>query len=295
MKHKVYWTVLECICRFLGISTAAVLTGVGVETLLQGRFKSLGYYLLFSAAAVAICELSFFLHLLLSSCFTQCWRTGSRALWKQSSSMVGSEASPTPDSSSCQSESTMYVCWRKIARLGGFQKFLGYVLLSVACFLHPVLVWHVTIPGTMLVVTGVAYFLLSKQKKLKPTKESSGQTEQYADPTATAVAMTHTGDTEQTYTFNSTIVEKKASLFHQMGSILRVKKDKLSPKDTEDKVDQKRQVQFQEKVIKIIPSITESLEEQESEPEETTSDTAPIITPPDSRNMLISQMTTGLF
>ncbi|XP_030059039.1 transmembrane protein 72 isoform X3 [Microcaecilia unicolor] len=241
MKHKVYWTVLECICRFLGISTAAVLTGVGVETLLQGRFKSLGYYLL------------------------------------------------------CQSESTMYVCWRKIARLGGFQKFLGYVLLSVACFLHPVLVWHVTIPGTMLVVTGVAYFLLSKQKKLKPTKESSGQTEQYADPTATAVAMTHTGDTEQTYTFNSTIVEKKASLFHQMGSILRVKKDKLSPKDTEDKVDQKRQVQFQEKVIKIIPSITESLEEQESEPEETTSDTAPIITPPDSRNMLISQMTTGLF
>nr|XP_033799355.1 transmembrane protein 72 isoform X2 [Geotrypetes seraphini] len=265
MKHKVCWTVLECVCRFLGISTAAVLTGVGVETLLQGRFKSLGYYLLFSAAAVAVCELSFFLHLLLSSCFT------------------------------CQSESTMYVCWKKIARLGGFQKFLGYVLLSVACFLHPVLVWHVTIPGTMLVVTGVAYFFLSKQKKIKTTKESSGQTEQYADPTGTAVAMTYTGDTEQTYTFNSTIVEKKASLLQQMGSVIRVNKVMLSSQDTEDKVDQKRQVHFQEKVIKIIPSITESLDEQESEPEETTSDTAPIITPSDARNMVTSQMTTGLF
>lgn len=33
-------------------------------------------------------------------------------------------------------------CW-----LGCFQKFLAYLLLSVACFLHPVLVWHVTIPG----------------------------------------------------------------------------------------------------------------------------------------------------
>ncbi|XP_029465472.1 transmembrane protein 72 [Rhinatrema bivittatum] len=265
MKYKVCWTVLECVCRFLGISTAAVLTGVGIETLLQTQFKSLGYYLLFAAAAVAICELSFFLHLLLSSCFT------------------------------CQSELTIYVCWRKIARLGGFQKFLGYVLLSVACFLHPVLVWHVTIPGTMLVITGVAYFLLSKQKKIKPTKESFGQTEQYTDSTATAVAMTCTGDTEQTYTFNSTFKERKASLFLQMSSILRVNKDKLSPKDTVDTVEQKKQVHFKEKVVKIIPSITESLDEQESEPEETTSDTAPIITPPDSRIMMTSQMTTGLF
>lgn len=44
-------------------------------------------------------------------------------------------------------ESLTQACWKRARCPGSFQKFLGYTLLSVACFLHPVLVWHVTIPG----------------------------------------------------------------------------------------------------------------------------------------------------
>lgn len=46
MKLQVFWTGLEYTCRLLGITTAAVLIGVGTETFLQGRFKSLAFYLL---------------------------------------------------------------------------------------------------------------------------------------------------------------------------------------------------------------------------------------------------------
>ncbi|CAL8284165.1 unnamed protein product [Arctogadus glacialis] len=34
-------------------------------------------------------------------------------------------------------------CW-----IGGFHKFLYYAIMSLVCFLHPVLVWHAVIPGT---------------------------------------------------------------------------------------------------------------------------------------------------
>lgn len=34
-----------------------------------------------------------------------------------------------------------------MARIGGFHKFLYYSIMSVVCFLHPVLVWHAVIPG----------------------------------------------------------------------------------------------------------------------------------------------------
>lgn len=44
-------------------------------------------------------------------------------------------------------DSLAHACWKRARRPGSFQKFLGYTLLSVACFLHPVLIWHVTIPG----------------------------------------------------------------------------------------------------------------------------------------------------
>lgn len=49
-------------------------------------------------------------------------------------------------------DSLAHACWKQARRPGSFQKFLGYTLLSVACFLHPVLVWHVTIPGEKLVL-----------------------------------------------------------------------------------------------------------------------------------------------
>lgn len=47
----------------------------------------------------------------------------------------------------CRPGSLAYRTREKARWLGCFQKFLAYMLLSVACFLHPVLVWHVTIPG----------------------------------------------------------------------------------------------------------------------------------------------------
>ena len=47
----------------------------------------------------------------------------------------------------CQPGSLAYRAREKARWLGCFQRFLAYMLLSVACFLHPVLVWHVTIPG----------------------------------------------------------------------------------------------------------------------------------------------------
>ncbi|XP_053548872.1 transmembrane protein 72 [Bombina bombina] len=253
----------------------AVLLGVGIETLQQGQFPNLAYYLLFSSVAVSACEGAFFLHLFLTSCIR------------------------------CQSEPPLYICLGKTARMGGFQRFVGYGLLSVACFLHPVLVWHVTIPGTMLIVTGVAYLLLSKRKKVKLGKECITQAEYYTDPSATAIVMTRAGDTEQTYTFNSSFREKRQSLLTQMRSILKVKKDNLPPKNTgTDKVPRetsmdmntkKKQVHFEENVIRIIPTEGGIAEDQEGDLEETTSDTAPIIPTVDRPLSSTIPMSPGLF
>ncbi|XP_029101281.1 transmembrane protein 72 isoform X4 [Monodon monoceros] len=117
MKLQVFWTGLEYTCRLLGITTAAVLIGVGTETFLQGQFKSLAFYLLFTGAAVSVSEGAYFVAQLLAICFQ------------------------------CQPGSLAYRAREKAHWLGCFQRFLAYMLLSVACFLHPVLVWHVTIPG----------------------------------------------------------------------------------------------------------------------------------------------------
>uniref|UniRef100_A0A667WN54 Transmembrane protein 72 n=1 Tax=Myripristis murdjan TaxID=586833 RepID=A0A667WN54_9TELE len=50
----------------------------------------------------------------------------------------------------CPPDWQVFLLWGKMARLGGFQKFLYYSIMSVVCFLHPVLVWHAIIPGTMM-------------------------------------------------------------------------------------------------------------------------------------------------
>ncbi|XP_031761456.1 transmembrane protein 72 isoform X2 [Xenopus tropicalis] len=202
----------------------------------------------------------------------------------------------------CQAEPRLYVCLGKTGRMGGFQKFVGYGLLSVACFLHPVLVWHVTIPGTMLIVTGMAYLLLSKRKKFD--KEFITQAECYSDPSRTAIEMTRAGDTEQTYTFNSNLKAKKDSLLTQMRSILTVKRNHQCPQKVDsDKghlhnptdITKKKQVHFEENVINIIPAENGMVEDQESEQEETVSDTAPII-PTEPKQLLNNlPVTTGLF
>ncbi|XP_018419603.1 PREDICTED: transmembrane protein 72 [Nanorana parkeri] len=271
MQCQASWVVLEGICRFLGVCTAAVLIGVGIETLQKGQFPSLAYYLLFSSAAVSFCEGVFFIHMFLMHCIR----------W--------------------QSEPRLYVCLRKTARMGGFQKFLGYGILSVACFLHPVLVWHVTIPGTMLIVTGIAYLFLSKRKKTK-SKDCVLQAEYYTDPSTTAIAMTRAGDTEQTYTFNDSLRQKRESLLTHMRSILKVKKDRQPSKKDQGRMDasidlcaKKKQVHFEEKVIKIIPLEEGILEDQDSELEVTISDTIPIIPSEPKQVLNTTPMTSGIF
>lgn len=48
---------------------------------------------------------------------------------------------------SCPPDWQLFQLWGKMARIGGFHKFLYYSIMSVVCFLHPVLVWHAVIPG----------------------------------------------------------------------------------------------------------------------------------------------------
>ncbi|XP_040463572.1 transmembrane protein 72 [Falco naumanni] len=269
MRHKAFWSALEYTCRLLGISTAAVLIGVGVETLQRGQFKSLAFYLIFSGVAVTVCEGGFFISLFLEMCFTY------------------------------EPDSLAQACWKQARCPGSFQKFLGYTLLSVACFLHPVLVWHVTIPGSMLVLTALAYFLLSKRRKSPGHKETHPQAGQYVDPSATVAASTIAGDTEQTYTFHRAQREQHHSLLGHMKSILKASKDRsmapVAPAQTAAPPTPRKQVHFQEKVVQIIPSVSESLEDVESEAQETTSDTTPILTPPDAPVILAPLSSTGLF
>ncbi|XP_063493464.1 transmembrane protein 72 isoform X1 [Symphalangus syndactylus] len=254
---------------------ATVLIGVGTETFLQGQFKSLAFYLLFTGAAVSICEGAYFVAQLLAICF-QC----------QPGSLAGRVR-------------------EKAHWLGCFQKFLAYLLLSVACFLHPVLVWHVTIPGSMLIITGLAYFLLSKRKKRKAAPEVLASPEQYTDPSSSAVSTTGSGDTEQTYTFHGALKEGPSSLFIHMKSILKgtKKPSALQPPNTlmelslepADSLAKKKQVHFEDNVVRIVPSLAEGLDDGDSEPEETTSDTTPIIPPPQVPLFLSSLTATGLF
>ncbi|XP_030900569.1 transmembrane protein 72 isoform X2 [Melopsittacus undulatus] len=245
MRHKAFWSALEYTCRLLGISTAAVLIGVAIETLQRGQFKSLAFYLLYEPDSLA------------------------------------------------------HACWKRARRPGSFQKFLGYTLLSVACFLHPVLIWHVTIPGSMLVLTALAYFLLSKRRKSPGHKETHPEAGQYADPSATVAATTIAGDTEQTYTFHGAQREQHRSLLGHVKSILKGSKDRspapVGPTEPTALPAPRKQVHFQEKVVQIIPSVSESLEDVDSEAEETTSDTTPILTPPDAPVILSPLSTTGLF
>ncbi|XP_023679977.1 transmembrane protein 72 [Paramormyrops kingsleyae] len=134
MGSSVLWVLLECVCRVLGVSTAAVLCAVGIETLNQGKFQNLAVYLLVSSGGVSVLEVSYFVDSLLVTCLP------------------------------CPPKWIIFVLWKKLSNLGGFQKFLYYTIMAVVCFLHPVLAWHAVIPGTMLLVTGVAYFILSKNK-----------------------------------------------------------------------------------------------------------------------------------
>ncbi|XP_037321944.2 transmembrane protein 72 [Pungitius pungitius] len=144
--EKVCWSIVECACRILGVSTATVLCAVGVETLKQGDFSSLGIYLVVSSVGIMMFELAYFLDTLLLMCLP------------------------------CPPDWQLFLLWGKMARIGGFHKFLYYSIMSVVCFLHPVLVWHAIIPGTMLLVTAFFNFILSKKTKIESPKRHQGLT-----------------------------------------------------------------------------------------------------------------------
>ncbi|KAG8523537.1 Transmembrane protein 72 [Galemys pyrenaicus] len=230
-----------------------------------------------AGAAVSLCEGAYFVTQLLTFCFQ------------------------------CQPGSLAYRAWEKAQWLGCFQKFLAYMLLSVACFLHPVLVWHVTIPGSMLITTGLAYFLLSKRKKSKTTPEVLPPPEQYTDPSGSAVSTTGSGDMEQTYTFHGALKEGPSSLFSHMKSILKGTKRPTACQHPDTRTEltlepadllAKKQVHFEDSMsdVRIIPSLAEGLDEEDSElEEETASDTTPIIPAPQAPPFLSSLTGTGLF
>lgn len=275
MKLQAFWTGLEYTCRLLGITTAAVLIGVGTETFLQGHFRSLAFYLLFTGAAVAVCEGAYFVAQLLALCF-QC--------------PPGSLAARAREKA----------CW-----LGCFQKFLAYLLLSVACFLHPVLVWHVTIPGSMLILTGLAYFLLSKRKKSRAGPPGPAP-EQYTDPCRSARSTTGSGDTEQTYTFPGALRRGPRSLLAHMRRLLKGPRKPGAPRRPEAPTEltlepaaspaAKKQVHFEDRVVRIIPARDgPDSEDSEPEPEEASSDTTPIIPPPPAPRFLSALPGGGLF
>ncbi|XP_028982736.1 transmembrane protein 72 [Betta splendens] len=155
--ESVWWTVVESACRILGVSTAIVLCAVGVETLHHGEFSSLAVYLLVSSVCIMMFELAYFVDALLIVCLP------------------------------CPPDWKLFVLWGKLAAIGGFHKFLYYSIMSVVCFLHPVLVWHAIIPGIMLLVTAVFNFILSKKKKAKCPR---GAAENYSDQRLTTVCAT---------------------------------------------------------------------------------------------------------
>uniref|UniRef100_UPI0037E79E9E transmembrane protein 72 n=1 Tax=Semicossyphus pulcher TaxID=241346 RepID=UPI0037E79E9E len=153
--ESAWWIVVEFACRILGVSTATVLCAVGVETLQQGEFNSLGIYLLVSSVGIMLFELAYFLDALLFMCLP------------------------------CPPDWQIFVLWGKMAHVGGFHKFLYYSIMSVVCFLHPVLVWHAVIPGMMLLVTASFNFILSKKTKKSPKRPQESRSDQ--SPTTVCV------------------------------------------------------------------------------------------------------------
>ncbi|XP_057198704.1 transmembrane protein 72 isoform X1 [Triplophysa rosa] len=240
MKGSALWVIVECACRGFGISTAAVLCAVGIETLRQGEFHSLAVYLLISSVLIMLCEVAFFIDALLAMCL------------------------------SCSPTKRFFIVWKKLAKVGGFQKFLYYTMMSVMCFLHPVLAWQAVIPGIMLLVTGFLNFILSKKKKSEPPKESSA----FNDPTQSSVSFTDTGDTEHFHIISG----KRSSVFlnNSRSHGLTDSTRSMLEEDQSVKKAHHKKTNTNMRNVHFIESIREDDSEMEKL-EETTSEKAPIL------------------
>uniref|UniRef100_A0A8D0AAR2 Transmembrane protein 72 n=1 Tax=Sander lucioperca TaxID=283035 RepID=A0A8D0AAR2_SANLU len=109
---------------------------------------------------------------------------------------------------SCPPDWQLFLLWGKMARIGGFHKFLYYSIMSVVCFLHPVLVWHAIIPGTMLLVTAFFNFILSKKTKTKSPKRPQ---ESHSDQGPTTVYVTE-GASNSTVSFFHVVTGRRAGV-----------------------------------------------------------------------------------
>ncbi|XP_054654974.1 transmembrane protein 72 [Dunckerocampus dactyliophorus] len=244
------WIVVEIACRILGISTATVLCAVGVETLQQGDFNSLGIYLLVSSFGIMIFELAYFIDSLLLMCLP------------------------------CPPDWQLFMLWGKMAHVGGFHKFLYYAIMSVVCFLHPVLVWHAIIPGTMLLATAFFNFILSKKTNTKcPIRPE----ESYSDQGLTAVCVTDGPGPNNALSFFHVLTGKRVAVAtrdgchvladRQGGSFQAMLELEQTPKERRRKERRPMWMRGREEEREM----EEIREFGESEPE-TTSDTAPMIT-----------------
>ncbi|KAA0718051.1 Transmembrane protein 72 [Triplophysa tibetana] len=174
----------------------------------------------------------------------------------------------------CSPTKRFFIVWKKLAKVGGFQKFLYYTMMSIMCFLHPVLAWHAVIPGMMLLVTGFLNFILSKKKKSEPPKESSA----FNDPTQSSVSFTDMGDTEQTFSFFHIISGKRASVFlnNSRSHGLTDSTRSMLEEDQSLKKAHHKKTNTNMRNLHFIESIKEEDSEME-ELEETSSEKAPII------------------
>ncbi|XP_037829326.1 transmembrane protein 72 isoform X2 [Kryptolebias marmoratus] len=230
--ESMWWILVESTCRILGVSTAIVLCAVGVETVQQGEFNSLGIYLL------------------------------------------------------CPPNWQVFVLWGKMAHVGGFHKFLYYSIMSVVCFLHPVLVWHAIIPGSMLLMTALFNFVLSKKKKTKsksPLESNSNQgptticvTDRSNSQSTFSVFETGTGRRGEGLAVSDTVhsfsPEEREGIQAMLGRALTA-----SPEGSDRRKRWKeRKLTWFKRGVEPVEREMEEIDD-ETEPD-TTSDTAPMIT-----------------
>uniref|UniRef100_A0A672Q684 Transmembrane protein 72 n=1 Tax=Sinocyclocheilus grahami TaxID=75366 RepID=A0A672Q684_SINGR len=178
-------------------------------------------------------------------------------------------------------DTLLAMCLPYMANVGGFQKFLYYTMMSLMCFLHPVLVWHAVIPGIMLVVTGFFNFILSKKKKSEPPKDSRSS---YRDPALSSVCVTEREYTEHTFSFFHVISGKRASFFPSNSRLHGPTDRAQTVKNTQRKNRQTdtRNVHF---IESLRHSDAEMEEYHEVEPVDTTSDKEPMIRPISANNL----------
>ncbi|KAL8186671.1 UNVERIFIED_CONTAM: hypothetical protein K2H54_004409 [Gekko kuhli] len=128
--------------------------------------------------------------------------------------------------------------------------------------------------GTMLVLSGLAYFLLSKKHK---EAAADGPLGQYSDSCRTPTAEASPEDTEQTYTFlGGSRRGQRGSLLSYARSILTGLRSQEGAVGPPGRPMARRQGRFGEKAVSIVLSVQDNAG---SLAQESTSDTAPILGP----------------